>query len=232
MSDTIHFTIDGRPVTAKPGETILNVARREGIYIPTMCYLEKTEPAASCRLCVVECDGVDGMILSCQTPPTEGLAVTTDNAALHEERTNIMRLYDVNHPLECGVCDKSGACDLQNKTLEFNVGEQLFTAKDQPRHNKKWGFINYDPSLDTTLAENDLSPTPEGPEEAEGAEGESATSAEDAAEDEQKKVQGAQRADKLRQRFDGWYYVISDSSFKQIHKDRGELFKDAKTGDK
>ncbi len=147
MSDTIHFTIDGRPVTAKPGETILNVARREGIYIPTMCYLEKTEPAASCRLCVVECDGVDGMILSCQTPPTEGLAVTTDNAALHEERTNIMRLYDVNHPLECGVCDKSGACDLQNKTLEFNVGEQLFTAKDQPRHNKKWGFINYDPSL-------------------------------------------------------------------------------------
>jgi NADH-quinone oxidoreductase subunit G len=147
MSEMISFTIDGRKVKAKKGETILNVARREGIYIPTMCYLEKTTPAASCRLCVVEAEGVDGMVLSCQTPPTEGLAVVTSNAQLHEERTNIMRLYDVNHPLECGVCDKSGACDLQNKTMEFNVSSQHFTAKEQPRTIKHWGLINYDPNL-------------------------------------------------------------------------------------
>ena len=143
----IAFTIDGRKVQAKKGETILNVARREGIYIPTMCYLEKTMPAASCRLCVIEAEGVDGMVLSCQTPPTEGLAVITNNATLHEERTNIMRLYDVNHPLECGVCDKSGACDLQNKTMEFNVDAQHFTAKEQTRKIEHWGLINYDPNL-------------------------------------------------------------------------------------
>jgi len=147
MSEMITFTIDGRKVSAKRGETILKVARREGIYIPTMCYLEKTNPAASCRLCVVEAEGVDGMVLSCQTPPTEGLAVITNNNTLQEERTNIMRLYDVNHPLECGVCDKSGACDLQNKTLEFGVGKQHFTAKEQPRKIEHWGLINYDPNL-------------------------------------------------------------------------------------
>ena len=147
MSQLINFTIDGRPVTAQKGETILNVARREGIYIPTMCYLEKTTPAASCRLCVVEAEGVDGMFLGCQTPPTEGLSVVTNNGALHEERTNIMRLYDVNHPLECGVCDKSGACDLQNKTLEFDVAQQNFTAKEQHREIDHWGLINYDPNL-------------------------------------------------------------------------------------
>lgn len=147
MSEMITFTIDGRTVKAKKGETILNVARREGIYIPTMCYLEKTTPAASCRLCVVEAEGVDGMFLSCQTPPTEGLAVITNNGELHEERTNIMRLYDVNHPLECGVCDKSGACDLQNKTLEFDVAHQHFTAKEQSRKIEHWGLINYDPNL-------------------------------------------------------------------------------------
>jgi len=147
MSEMINFTIDGRKVQAEKGETILKVARREGIYIPTMCYLEKTNPAASCRLCVVEAEGVDGMVLSCQTPPTEGLAVVTNNRALHEERTNIMRLYDVNHPLECGVCDKSGACDLQNKTLEFNVASQHFTAKEQPRKIEHWGLVNYDPNL-------------------------------------------------------------------------------------
>ena len=147
MSNEINFTIDGRQVSAERGETILNVARREGIYIPTMCYLEKTTPCASCRLCSVEAEGVDGFVLSCNTPPTEGINITTDSESLKEERTNIMRLYDVNHPLECGVCDKSGACDLQNKTLEFNVGQQSFTTKDQVRKIEHWGLINYDPSL-------------------------------------------------------------------------------------
>lgn len=143
----INFTINGQNVTALKGETILQAARKAGFYIPTMCYLEKTTPCASCRLCVVETDKVEGLILSCQTPPTEGLAVTINSERLEKERTNIMRLYDVNHPLECGVCDKSGACDLQNKTLEFGVSAQHFSAKDQPRTIEHWGLINYDPAL-------------------------------------------------------------------------------------
>lgn len=143
----INFTINNQPVTAQKGETILQAARKAGFYIPTMCYLEKTTPCASCRLCVVETDKTEGLILSCQTPPTEGLAVTIDSDRLQQERTNIMRLYDVNHPLECGVCDKSGACDLQNKTLEFGISTQHFSAKDQHRKIEHWGLINYDPSL-------------------------------------------------------------------------------------
>ena len=147
MSKLINFKIDGKAVTAKKGETILTVARREGIYIPTMCYISKTTPCASCRMCVVEAAGVNGFVLSCNTPPTEGIEITTNTEALHNERTNIMKLYDVNHPLECGVCDKSGECDLQNKTLEFNVAKQNFSAKDQHRQIEDWGLINYDPSL-------------------------------------------------------------------------------------
>ncbi len=143
----IRFTIDGKTVTAQKGETILQVARREGIYIPTMCYLTKVKPIESCRLCVVEVEGVDGFVLSCQTPPTPDIKVRTNSAALFEHRQNIMRLYDVNHPLECGVCDKSGECDLQNKTLEFGVNTQEFTAKDQYRPIQKWQYIQYDPSL-------------------------------------------------------------------------------------
>jgi NADH-quinone oxidoreductase subunit G len=142
-----NFTINGQAVTAAKGETIINVARREGIYIPTMCYIEKTSPCASCRLCSVEVEGVDGLILSCNTPPTEGIVVHTNSERLDLERTNIMKLYDVNHPLECGVCDKSGACDLQNKTLEFNVDQQAFTTREQPRPIENWGLINYDPTL-------------------------------------------------------------------------------------
>jgi len=147
MSKIINFKIDGQNVEAQKGETILQVARKNDIYIPTMCYIEKTSACASCRMCVVEAQGVDGFVLSCNTPPTEGIEITTNNAALEVERVNIMKLYDVNHPLECGVCDKSGECDLQNKTLEFNVGQQNFSAKDQPRKIEHWGLINYDPAL-------------------------------------------------------------------------------------
>ncbi len=143
----INFKIDGISVEAQKGETILTVARKNGIYIPTMCYISKTTPCASCRMCVVEAEGVEGFVLSCNTPPIEGIEITTNTSALENERVNIMKLYDVNHPLECGVCDKSGECDLQNKTLEFGVAQQNFSARDQSRKIEEWGLINYDPSL-------------------------------------------------------------------------------------
>ena len=143
----INFKIDGISVKAEKGETILNVARKNDIYIPTMCYISKTTPCASCRMCVVEAKGVEGFVLSCNTAATENIEITTNTAELEQERTNIMKLYDVNHPLECGVCDKSGECDLQNKTLEFGVAQQNFSARDQSRKIEDWGLINYDPAL-------------------------------------------------------------------------------------
>ena len=147
MEKLINFKINGRDVVAKKGDTVLDIARKENIYIPTMCHLPKASPNASCRMCVVEAKNVDGFILSCNTPPVEGAEFTTDSEALFKERQNIMKLYNVNHPLQCGVCDKSGECDLQNKTLEFGVAEQSFAVKDQARKKKKWGVHTYDPSL-------------------------------------------------------------------------------------
>ena len=143
----ITLTIDGVLCTGVYGETILEIARRNDLYIPTMCNLSKVSPIASCRMCVVQVKGVDGDILSCQEKAVDGIEVTINNDHLQHERTNIMKLYDVNHPLECGVCDKSGECDLQNKTLEFGIDTQTFAARDQNRKSKKWGILGYDPSL-------------------------------------------------------------------------------------
>ena len=143
----INFKIDGTKVSANKGESILDAARRVGAYIPTMCYLPKTTPNASCRMCSVEVKGQDGFILSCNTPPVEGIEVVTDSDSLYGERQNIMKMYNVNHPLQCGVCDKSGECDLQNKTLEFGVDSQTFAVRDQARKKKKWGVHSYDPGL-------------------------------------------------------------------------------------
>ena len=143
----INLTINGKKVKAKKEETILQVARRENIYIPTMCYLSKTTPIATCRMCSVMVEGVDGFVLSCKEKATEGAIITTNSQELYKYRQNIMKLYGVNHPLECGVCDKSGECELQNKTLEFGVSSQNFAAKEQKRKSKKWKILGYDPYL-------------------------------------------------------------------------------------
>ena len=143
----ITVTIDGKVCKSTFGKTILEIARENDIYVPTMCYLTKVQPIASCRMCIVEVEGVDGMILSCQEKATDGAVINTNNDEIYTERQNIMKLYNVNHPLECGVCDKSGECDLQNKTMEFDLEEQGFTARDQHRPVENWGHVSYDPAL-------------------------------------------------------------------------------------
>ncbi len=143
----VKITINGMEITADKNDTILKAARKAGIYIPTLCYLSKCEPIASCRLCVVEAENQDGLILACQTKVVDGLVINTNSEKLARERQKIMELYCVNHPLECGVCDKSGECELQNKTLEFGVTTQEFMAVDQKREIKDWNLIQYDPSL-------------------------------------------------------------------------------------
>jgi len=143
----ITLSIDGKVCIAPYGKTILEVARANGVYVPTMCYLSKVKPIASCRMCVVEVEGVEGMVLSCQERAREGAVVRTQSSQLYTQRQNIMKLYNVNHPLECGVCDKSGECDLQNKTLELGVGEQTFSTKEPHREVQNWGYVSYDASL-------------------------------------------------------------------------------------
>ncbi len=143
----ITLTIDGKECKGVFGQTILEIARENNIYIPTMCYLTKVLPIASCRMCVVDVKGVDGFILSCQEKATDGAVITTQNSELYKERQNIMKLYNVNHPLECGVCDQSGECELQNKTMEFGFEGQTFTTKEPSRPVQNWGYVSYDPSL-------------------------------------------------------------------------------------
>jgi len=147
MNKVINLTIDGKSCSGHFGETILEIARRNSIYIPTMCYLTKTLPIASCRICSVKVEGVDGFILSCQEKAVDGAVIQTNDMELYKERQNIMKLYNVNHPLECGVCDKSGECDLQNKTMEFGLDGQNFTTQDMPRPVQNWGHVSYDPAL-------------------------------------------------------------------------------------
>ena len=79
MPDKISIRIDGEYVAAQQGQTILEVARANGKYIPTLCWLESLTPVGACRLCIVEVSGVNRLLPACTTPVQDGMSVTTNS---------------------------------------------------------------------------------------------------------------------------------------------------------
>ena len=145
MSDMITLTIDGKTVEAKEGESILNVARANDVFVPAVCYLTRCSPTLACRLCLVEADGKQVYGCNTKVKPDMDIKTVTPNIAV--ERRAIMEVYDVNHPLQCGVCDQSGECELQNYSLYMKVDSQSYSIRDVHRPTAHWGVMNYDPGL-------------------------------------------------------------------------------------
>ena len=145
MAELINITIDGKQCQAKEGEFILNVARANDIFVPALCYVTRCSPTLACRVCLVEADGKQ--VYSCNAKVKDGMVVTTSTENIEKEREAIMEVYDVNHPLQCGVCDKSGECELQNYTHYMNLNKQSYAVRDVDRPAEKWGVMKYDPGL-------------------------------------------------------------------------------------
>lgn len=141
----ITINIDGQEIQTQEGEYLLNAARANGIFIPAICYLTRCSPTLACRICLVEADGKQ--VYACNAKAKDGMNITTTTDNIKAERRAIMEVYDVNHPLQCGVCDQSGECELQNYTLEIGVDSQSYAIKDVERTSKDWGHLHYDPGL-------------------------------------------------------------------------------------
>jgi len=141
----IVINIDGKEIETQEGEYLLNAARANDIFIPAICYLTRCSPTLACRICLVEADGKQ--VYACNAKAKDGMNITTTTENIEKERRAIMEVYDVNHPLQCGVCDQSGECELQNYTLEMGVDSQNYAIKDVDRSSHDWGHIHYDPGL-------------------------------------------------------------------------------------
>jgi len=137
----IRLKIDNQKVTTPKGLTILAAAKNAGITIPTLCYHERLNPIGSCRLCVVEVDGLSEPVTACTTPAEDGMLVTTQSNLLYRLRQEALKLILANHPLDCPVCDKAGACMLQDLTFEYKI-----TSIDCPAPKR-----NFIPSYQTTF---------------------------------------------------------------------------------
>ncbi|HEV2365497.1 MAG TPA: formate dehydrogenase subunit alpha [Caulobacteraceae bacterium] len=139
-AQTVTLTIDGRPVTAPAGTSILRAAMEVGAAIPKLCATDSLEPFGSCRLCLVEIEGRPGTPAACTTPIAEGMAVKTQTPLLKKLRRGVMELYISDHPLDCLTCPANGDCELEDMAGAVGLREvrygyeganHLAAAKDE-----------------------------------------------------------------------------------------------------
>ena len=108
---SISLTIDGRTVEVEAGKTVLEAARVAGITIPAICDHKDLNPYGSCRMCIVEIEGVRGYPTSCTTPAAEGMQVKTQSARLTTLRNRTLELMFSGHPNSCLVCVHREECE-------------------------------------------------------------------------------------------------------------------------
>ena len=126
MGKDILLTIDGKGVTASPGQTILEVARENGIYVPTLCHYEGTTNPGACRVCVVEVENARSLVASCCMPVSPGMIVKTDTKRVMDARRLVVELLWASGDHNCLTCEKNGTCELQDLVYKLGIEKPRF----------------------------------------------------------------------------------------------------------
>ncbi|MFH1719310.1 MAG: formate dehydrogenase subunit alpha, partial [Planctomycetota bacterium] len=146
----MKLTIDGKQITARQGQTILQAALASGIEIPNLCYDPRLTPSGSCRLCLVEVEGQRGLLSSCATIAKDGFVVRTNTEELRQVRQTVLELLFREHRGRCTTCDENGQCNLQRYAYEYQLSEDAFStsAYTQPARNYTTENValQYDPN--------------------------------------------------------------------------------------
>jgi len=117
----LSIRIDGQLISAEDGQTILQAAKANGKYIPTLCALDGLTPVGACRVCVVEVSGVDRLFPACTTPIQDGMSVTTTSPRLTRYRRISVELLLIERNHICSVCVSNGHCELQSMATSLGV---------------------------------------------------------------------------------------------------------------
>ncbi|MFZ1724861.1 MAG: 2Fe-2S iron-sulfur cluster-binding protein, partial [Dokdonella sp.] len=109
----VQLEIDGVAVRVPAGTSVMRAAATHRIDIPRLCATDTLDAFGSCRLCLVQIEGMKGYPASCTTPVAEGMKVTTQSAKLGEIRRGVIELYVSDHAPDCVGCAPGGRCELQ-----------------------------------------------------------------------------------------------------------------------
>jgi len=119
MSNLVNLTIDGKKVQAESGKNLVDVAKQNGFYIPTLCYFKQLNPLATCRICTVKVNGKD--TTGCTVRVSEGMDVEVNTPELLDNRKAIIEMLYAEGNHFCPSCEKSGNCDMQNLGYEMGI---------------------------------------------------------------------------------------------------------------
>ncbi len=119
----VNLSIDGKMMAVPEGTTIMEAARLGGIPIPKLCYLKDLNEIAACRVCVVELEGMDKLITSCNNVVKEGMVIYTNSPKVRLDRRKTVQLILSQHDCKCATCVRSGNCTLQTVANDLNIFE-------------------------------------------------------------------------------------------------------------
>jgi NADH-quinone oxidoreductase subunit G len=132
--------INGRSIEAREDQTVLQVALDNGIFVPYFCWHPQLSVAGNCRMCLVEVEG-RGIDIACNMPVSAGMKVFTESDEVKEHRKAILQFITLNHPVDCGICDKAGECTLQDYHYAYN-GEASLSRDEKVRSTKFYNLSN------------------------------------------------------------------------------------------
>src|SRR5579862_8141134 len=147
---TVTLTVDDREVAVPEGTSVLRAAALAGVSIPKLCATDQLEPFGSCRLCVVQIQGMKGTPASCTTKVAQGMKVTTESKLLADVRRGVMELYISDHPLDCLTCPANGHCELQDMAGAVGLREVRYGYAGanhlQAEKDESNPYFTFDPS--------------------------------------------------------------------------------------
>jgi formate dehydrogenase major subunit len=143
----MNITINDRTMKAKEGQTLLQAARENSIYIPSLCFHPKTGPAGKCRVCVVEVEGVSGLQTACTLEVKDGMNVITDSDKVLEAQRLVVNLLLSTGKHDCLSCEQNGICELQDAAYYLGIETPTFYLADvKPEIDDSSEFVYLDHS--------------------------------------------------------------------------------------
>jgi NADH-quinone oxidoreductase subunit G len=136
----LEFLINGQTVHGRADQTVLEVALANGFFVPYFCWHPQLSTAGNCRMCLVEVEG-RGLDIACNMPVNAGMRVLTDSDEVKAHRKAMLQFITLNHPVDCGICDKAGECQLQDYHYVYN-GEPSMSVEPKVRSTKFYNLSN------------------------------------------------------------------------------------------
>jgi NADH-quinone oxidoreductase subunit G len=131
--------IDGRQVEVGAGSTVMDAARKLGVYIPHFCYHKKLSIAANCRMCLVQVEKAPKPLPACATPVADGMKVFTRSELAVAAQKSVMEFLLINHPLDCPICDQGGECQLQDLAVGYGGSDSRYREEKRVVFHKDLG---------------------------------------------------------------------------------------------